>query len=101
MNSLKFLGEFMANTKSAKKSIRVNRRNEAVNKVYKTRIKTTRKKILEQLQLTNDQSLTAAQKLLNLYYKRIDLAVKKNIIHKNTAARRKSQMARKLSQLKN
>ena len=30
----------MANTKSAKKSIKVNRRNEAANKVYKTRIKT-------------------------------------------------------------
>mgnify|MGYP001793320635 CR=1 FL=1 len=66
----------MANTKSAKKSILVNRRNEQSNKVYKTRIKTTQKKFLEQLEIVDKDSSLKLQDLLNLYYKRIDLAVK-------------------------
>lgn len=95
----------MANTKSAKKSIRVNKRNTLINKVYKTRIKTTQKKLLQNLQGagTNIESKSIAeyQDLLSSYYKRIDLAVKKNLLHKNKAARKKSQMAKKIVQLKN
>lgn len=91
----------MANTKSAKKSIKVNRRNTIANKAYKTRIKTTEKKFLQKhnefLLDPTDDAKTILQELLNLYYKRIDLAVKKNLLHQNKAARKKSQMAKKLT----
>ena len=90
----------MANTKSAKKAIKVNQRNASANKIYKTRIKTTEKKFLAQYaNSTETSSKQDLQKMLDLYFKRIDLAVKKNLIHKNKAARKKSQLAKKLAKL--
>lgn len=85
----------MANTKSAKKAIKKITRNTIANKVYKTRMKTTEKKFLNAITETVEKS--QLELLLNAYYKRLDLAVKKNIIHKNKAARKKSQMAKKLA----
>lgn len=85
----------MANTKSAKKAIKKITRNTIINKFYKTRIKTTEKKFLVAFNETTDYD--TLNELLNVYYKRLDLAVKKNIIHKNKAARKKSQMAKKLA----
>jgi small subunit ribosomal protein S20 len=85
----------MANTKSAKKAIKKITRNTIANKVYKTRMKTTEKKFLSAITETVEKS--QLELLLNAYYKRLDLAVKKNIIHKNKAARKKSQMAKKLA----
>ena len=85
----------MANTKSAKKAIKKITRNTIINKFYKTRIKTTEKKFLTAVSESTDQE--TLNNLLNVYYKRLDLAVKKNIIHKNKAARKKSQMAKKLA----
>ena len=85
----------MANTKSAKKAIKKITRNTIINKFYKTRIKTTEKKFLTAVNESTDQE--TLNNLLNVYYKRLDLAVKKNIIHKNKAARKKSQMAKKLA----
>lgn len=92
-------GATMANTKSAKKAIKKITRNTIANKVYKTRIKTTEKKFLTAVNSTEVVEKSEIELLLNAYYKRLDLAVKKNIIHKNKAARKKSQMAKKLATL--
>jgi small subunit ribosomal protein S20 len=88
----------MANNKSALKRIKINKRNKLQNKLYKTSIKTLTKKILvkvRSLKTTNVDSLIVKSELkpiLNLIYSRIDKACKKNIFHKNTAARKKSKL---------
>ena len=59
----------------------------------------TTKKFLTAVNSTEAVEKSQIQLLINTYYKHLDLAVKKNIIHKNKAARKKSQMAKKLATL--
>ena len=101
----------MANTKSAKKAIKTIQRNSDLNQIYKNRIKLTEKKFIkscnEFLKTSENYRLDETQTkfvmndrivahYLQLYHQRLDLAVKKNVIHKNYAARKKSQSAKKL-----
>ena len=54
-------------------------------------IKTDLKKTLKRFHtLIQSKNKDEAQTVLRLVYKKIDKAAKRNIIHKNTAARRKS-----------
>ena len=91
---------FMANTKSALKRIRVNKRNRLQNRFYKSSVKTLTKMFLKQLETyklsQNPQDKFQAQVLLSILYSLIDKASKKHIFHKNRAARKKSQLAAKL-----
>ena len=90
----------MANNKSALKRIQINKRNRLKNRFYKSSYRTMIKKFLIQLEnykvSKNPNDKVQAQILLSLVYSLIDKACKKNIIHKNTAARKKSQLALKL-----
>lgn len=90
----------MANSKSALKRIRINERNRLENRFYKSSYRTLTKKFLIQLEnykISKDpDDKIQAQILLSLVYSLIDKSCKKNIIHKNTAARKKSQLALKL-----
>ena len=90
----------MANNKSALKRIQINKRNRLQNRFYKSSYRTLIKKFLLQLEnyrtSKNPDDKVQAQILLSLVYSLIDKACKKNIIHKNTAARKKSQLALKL-----
>lgn len=92
----------MANNKSAKKRIKTTQRDRLRNKIYKSSVKTLTKKFLVTLEdYKHSKSLENKQKLtdiLSLTYSLIDKATKKNIFHKNKAARKKSQLA---IQLKN
>jgi len=58
---------------------------------FKTNMKTMLRKIID---LTKEGKKEEAEKLLPQIYSSIDTAVKKRIIHPNTAARRKARMAR-------
>jgi|TARA_B110000208_G_C11612033_1_gene373978 small subunit ribosomal protein S20 len=93
----------MANSKSAKKRIRVNERNRLENRVYKGNVKSTIKNYLDQLKnyqkSQNSEDKQKAQEILQIAYSRIDKAVKKNIFHKNKAARKKSQLSKALNSL--
>ena len=85
----------MANNKSAVKRIRVNERNKLENYIYKGKIKNIVKNYLNQLstfKLSQDPNKSKLEKILNLAYSLIDKGVKKNIIHKKKAARKKSQL---------
>lgn len=62
----------------------------ARRKPYKSRLKTELKKVMELAKSNPD----AAKKALPVVYSVIDTAAKKNLIHKNNAARKKSNMAR-------
>lgn len=77
-------------TKSAKKKARQALAHFERNKGIRTQLKTYVKKVL----VLSKTDLDGAKKLLPLAYSVIDTASKKNIIHDNTAARKKSLLAR-------
>ena len=74
----------MPNLASAKKRLRQDAKKALRNKAAKTRIKTEIKKAV-----AGEDSKTA--------FGAIDRAAAKGIIHKNTAARKKSRLAKQLS----
>ena len=79
----------MANVKSAKKRILVAEKNRVQNVAMKTSIKTALKKVLELAAAKNQDELKVA---LSKAYQLCDKAVSKGILHKNTAARKKSRL---------
>lgn len=83
----------MPNIKSAKKRVLVNKINNASNRAAKTEMKTMVKKFDAAVAAGGD----AAQAAYKAAVKNIDQAAAKGIIHKNTAARKKSQLTKKLN----
>lgn len=79
----------MANIKSAKKRILVNKTKADRNKAIKSGVKTAVKKVLAAVE-ANDKE--AAQSALLAATSTIDKAAKKGIYHKNTAARKVSRL---------
>jgi small subunit ribosomal protein S20 len=93
----------MANNKSALKRIKIAERNRLQNRYYKSGTRTLIKHFSKQLETyksSQDQSdKQKAQTLLNSIYSLLDKATKKNVYHKNTAARKKAQLAAQLKNL--
>ena len=87
----------MANNKSAKKRILINERNRLQNRFYKTSVKNLTKVFLNNLELYQNsptsENKEKIQNNVNRAYKLIDKAQKKNVFHKNAAARKKSKLA--------
>jgi small subunit ribosomal protein S20 len=87
----------MANNKSAKKRILISKRNTLQNRFYKSSVRTLTKRFLKDLETYKiSQSNTDKEKakiVLNSIYSLIDKGSKKNVYHKNTAARKKSKLA--------
>ena len=81
---------------SAIKRDHLSLRNRFRNKFYKLAIKTSVKKYL--IAIKNSQNIDSVEitNCLSLVYKKVDKAVKKGIIHKNKAARKKSRLAKLL-----
>ena len=79
----------MANIKSAKKRVLIAEANRQRNVAWKSSIKTATKKALELAQGSDKEALEAA---ISNVYKLCDKAVVKGILHKNTAARKKSRL---------
>ena len=79
---------------SAIKKARIASRNRFKNKIYKSSIKTLTKKYL--LRLEEIDKANPARQLQDLatVYQKIDKAVKKGVLHKNNAARKKSLLAK-------
>lgn len=75
---------------SAKKSLRVSRRKKLVNDRYRKSQKEATKAV-EKLAKTDKKE---AKKLLAKAYQAIDKAVKRGVMKKNTAARRKSNLSK-------
>ena len=86
----------MPNIKSAKKRVKVIETKTLQNKMFKTALKTDLKKY-EAAVAAGDTAL--AQETYKAAVKKIDQAAARNIIHKNAAARKKSQFTRKLNAL--
>ncbi len=86
----------MANIKSAKKRIITNNKAKMTNKIHKSVMRTEIKK-LENLITEGNKEAAATQ--LNIVNKRVDSAVTKGVMHKNTAARTKSRLAKKINNM--
>jgi len=87
----------MANSKSAEKRIDINKRNRLQNKYYKTSVRTLIKLFFTNLELykisQNPEDKQKVKEILNSVYSMMDKGTKKNIFHKNTAARKKAKLA--------
>ena len=79
----------MANIKSAKKRVLIAEANRQRNVAFKSAIKTAVKKVLALAEGEDKDALNAA---LSKAYQLCDKAVSKGILHKNTAARKKSRL---------
>ena len=84
----------MANNKSAKKRIQIAERNRLINKSYKSTVRTLTKKTLENCEKykkePNEDNKNLVKTSLNKAL--IDKSVKKNILHKNNGANKKSKI---------
>ena len=81
----------MAHSKQAKKRIRTNEKRRLLNKTTSSSMRTSVKKLMAAVE-AGDKATAEAQ--LSGTLSRIDKAAKNNVIHANTAARKKSQMTR-------
>ncbi len=86
----------MPNIKSAKKRVKVTEKKTLINLSHKTALKTAIKKF-EAAVASGDKE--NAQTLFNDAVKKLDRGVSQGILHKNNAARKKSQLALKLAKL--
>ncbi|MGN0643221.1 MAG: 30S ribosomal protein S20 [Huintestinicola sp.] len=77
----------MPNIKSAKKRVKVINTKTLQNKMVKTNLKTVLKKA----------DAEKSEEAIRLAIKKVDQACAKGIMHKNCAARKKSQLAKKLN----
>lgn len=80
----------MPNIKSVKKRVEISAKRKDANAAVKGAMKTAIKKVTK----------TADTSDLNDTVKKIDMALKKGIIKKNTAARKKSRIMKKVNQAK-
>ncbi len=86
----------MANIKSAKKRILVNRAKALRNQMLKSQLKTVIKKFLAAVDAGDK---TAAAELLRLVVKKVDQAVAHGILHRNNAAHKKSEYTLKYNNM--
>ena len=87
----------MANSKSAEKRIQINKRNRLENRYYKSSVRTLMKlffKDLENYKISkNSEDQEKLKKTLSSVYSLLDKGTKKNVFHKNAAAKKKSKLA--------
>ena len=85
----------MAKSKTPAKRARKAEENRLRNKAYKSRLKTAIKKYESALEEEDNQE--AARDNLLQVTSLIDKSVNKGVMHKNTAARRKSSLVKKFN----
>lgn len=79
--------------KSAKKSLRIDRDRKKVNDLTRNKVKSA----LKAARLAVVAGDKDAPAKIDAAYRELDLAAKKNVIHKNRASRLKSRLAKKLA----
>lgn len=84
----------MPQRKSALKELKKTHKRRLHNLDIKTDVKKTVKAFLKAVDQKNSDD---AQSLLKTVYKKMDKAAKRNIIHENTASRRKARYAKLLN----
>jgi small subunit ribosomal protein S20 len=87
----------MPNTKSAAKAMRQSLRRQKNNLRTKTKVRNAVKTVKK---LVTESKADEAIKALQQAMSALDKAVKKGVVHKNTASRRKSRLAKSIAKLK-
>jgi small subunit ribosomal protein S20 len=85
-----------------RKIVSQNKRNRIINRLYTSTIKTLSKLFLSKVKIINNEQTSDIKSqlkkeslgLIKNLYSIIDKAVKKGVIHKNTAARKKSRFGK-------
>jgi len=86
----------MANTKSAKKAVRVSERRTAINKNRRSRVRTYIRKVEEAI-ASGDKS--SAETALRAAQPEIMRGAQKGVVHKNTASRKISRLSARIRAL--
>lgn len=86
----------MANIKSAKKRILTSNKRAAANKSVKSQVKTAVKKVRVAIE-SGDKA--AAASALTAAESTIDKAASKGVLHKNTASRKVSRLAKAVDKI--
>jgi len=86
----------LANIKSAKKRILVNRTKAERNKAIKSGVKTAMKKVFAAIESGNKEAAVAE---LAAATKTIEMAATKGVYHKNNAARKVSRLSKAVNQM--
>ena len=81
---------------SAAKRFRQSEKRRIRNKTVRSQVRTSAKKVLAAVE-KNDEA--GAEEALRAYVRLVDSAAQKGVYHGNTAGRKKSRMARKVSAL--
>jgi small subunit ribosomal protein S20 len=87
----------VAHSLSAKKRVRQNDRQRTLNRARKSMLKTNTKHFLKALE---DSNVEKAQTEYKALVKKLDKVACTSTLHKNTASRIKSRMAKRLNSLK-
>ena len=87
----------MAHSLSAKKRVRQNAKRRTINRARKSMVKTQVKRTMRALEEGNAEK---AQQELVALTRRVDQIASTSTLHKNTAARIQSRLAKKLNALK-
>ena len=86
----------MANIKSAKKRILVNRTKAERNKAIKSGVKTAMKKVFVAIESGNKEAAVAE---LAAATKAIEMAATKGVYHKNNVARKVSRLSKAVNEM--
>ena len=89
-------GEIMPNMKNAKKRVKVIAKQSVTNNDYEASMKSAIKKVERSVA---DKNKEEAKANLGVAIKRIDKATKTNVISKNTCARQKSRLTKKVNNM--
>jgi len=88
--------EAVPRIKSAIKRVDITERNRKHNRAWKSYIRSARNKVEDAAKAGKGED---ASKALNEAYAKIDKAVSKGILHKNTGARRKARLVGMITRL--
>jgi len=92
----------VANIKSAIKRVQIAERNRLRNKSYKSAVKTLVKSYLAAVSSyaanPSPEAMQEVQQRMASAYSKIDKAVKRGVLHRNTGDRKKARLARALKQ---
>ena len=80
----------MANIKSQKKRILTNEKARLRNNIVKSELKTATRKVKAAVEAQNQEAAVEALRFVN---RKLDKAVSKDVLHKKTAANKKSGLA--------
>lgn len=89
----------MPNTKSARKALKQNEKRRLLNRARKSMVRTSINACLHSLE--NDRGIVESTVLFRQAQEQIQRAVTKGVLHKNTAARKISRLAKKINEKNN